>query len=550
MEAVELMPAGRGLSRRELLAALVGSAAAAACKRKPVTPNFGGDLLGQNASLGHQLRDGFRPEPTSTQRIGVVIVGAGPSGLNAAWKLRNSAFDDFVVLELEDHPGGTSAYGKNSVSAFPWGAHYVPVPLPESRTLIELLRELNVVESTDEQGHPKIAEEHLCRAPQERLFLAGEWHDGLYPRFGASREDLAQLRAFESEVDRWVSFRDENGRRAFALPTAHAASHPELDALDQISMAEWLRRKGWNSPRLRWWIEYGCRDDYGLSLENTSAWAGLFYFAARVEKPGDKGAEFVTWPEGNGRIVRHLVDRCGAERLRTGVAVTEVKPVEGGVEVRAWDAAKQRAIAYRAEQVIFALPRFLASRLIAPWREQPPSFLGAFSYGSWMVANLTLRDRPRENSFPLAWDNVLYESKGLGYVVATHQTGQDYGPSVWTYYLPLVDGTPMEQRQLLLSADWHHWVDAILADLGRPHPDLAEKLERVDVWRWGHAMVRPVVGFLRGAALRAAREPLEHIHFAHTDLSGMALFEESQYWGVHAAEAVLTERGLPFRSSL
>ena len=42
--------------------------------------------------------------------------------------------------------------------------------------------------------------------------------------------------------------------------------------------------------------------------------------------------------------------------------------------------------------------------------------------------------------------------------------------------------------------------------------------------------------------LQAARAPLGRLHFAHTDLSGMALFEEAQAWGVRAADAILAER--------
>jgi protoporphyrinogen oxidase len=541
------------LNRRELLTSFLGAPAALAaldgCHGAPAEPRFSGKLLGQSAEIGHRLRDGFRPEPASFERAGVVIVGAGAAGLSAAWKLARSGMNDFVVLELEDHPGGTSASGRNEVSVFPWGAHYVPVPPRESRALIELLRELGAVEGEDPQGHPVIAEEMLCRAPQERLFFAGRWQEGLYPRYGESREDARQLHVFESEVARWVAFRDARGRRAFAVPSALAADGPDLDALDRLSMDAWLQQKGLTSTRLRWWIEYACRDDYGATLETTSAYAGLLYFAARVEAPGERAAEFITWPEGNGRLVNHLAAAAGA-RLRTGVAVTDVRPVEGGVEVRAFDVAGARPVGFRAEQVIFALPQYLAKHLVAPYRAAPPPHLAELTYSAWMVANVTLRERLKERSFPLAWDNVIHGSKSLGYVVATHQAGRDYGPTVLTYYLPLVDGTPAEARARLLSASWREWVDVILADLGRPHPDLAEKVASIDVWRWGHAMVRPTVGLVRGPALRAARAPLGRIHFANTDLSGMALFEEAHHHGVAAAEAILTARGAPFRSSL
>jgi predicted NAD/FAD-dependent oxidoreductase len=538
------------LSRREMLTALLGAPFAAwACRRPPATRHFDGKLLGQSAAIGHRIRDGFHPAPTVHRRVGIAIVGGGISGLSAGWKLRRSGFDDFVVLELEPHAGGTSASGQNDVSAFPWGAHYVPVPLPNSRALAEVLGEVGVVEGRDTNGQIVIKEEHLCATPQERLFLDGRWYEGLYPRAGATREDLRELQELDAEIDRWVGFHDAQGRRGFTIPMAQGAEHPDLDALDRLSAADWFRQHGWQSPRLRWWIDYACRDDYGLSIEDTSAYAAVFYYASRVDKPGGKAAEFITWPEGNGRLARHLAEACG-QALQTGHAVTDIVPNETGVEVRAFDVADGTATAWQADQVVFALPKFLASRLIAPFRESPPAELRDFTYGSWMVANLTLRDRPREGSFPLAWDNVLYDSPSLGYVDATHQTGLDRGPTVWTYYLPLTQGSPAENRQTLLSASWEHWADAILADLGRAHPDLPGLIDRLDVWRWGHAMVRPTVGTLRGPSLRAARKPFGRIRFANTDLSGVALFEEAQHWGVAAAEEILAERGHPFRSSL
>ena len=44
---------------------------------------------------------------------------------------------------------------------------------------------------------------------------------------------------------------------------------------------------------------------------------------------------------------------------------------------------------------------------------------------------------------------------------------------------------------------------------------------------------------LRGRMTR----PLGRVHFAHTDLSGLALFEEAHDHGVRAAEEVLTALG-------
>lgn len=147
----------------------------------------------------------------------------------------------------------------------------------------------------------------------------------------------------------------------------------------------------------------------------------------------------------------------------------------------------------------------------------------------------------------MAWDNVLYDSPSLGYVCATHQSLRDHGPTVLTYYLPLTGRNVSVERSRLLHTSWRQWVEFILSDLSRAHPDLDRLIQSVDVYRWGHGMVRPVPGFLWGPARRAAAEPItSQIFFAHSDLSGLALFEEAQYWGIHAAEQVLRVRGIPF----
>lgn len=546
------------MSRREVLRGLTGLALTA-CTRGRGSPGaprrvvgvgiIKGTIVGGAHARAHRLREGFRPRPETTEEVPVAILGAGIAGLSAAWAFERAGFRDYVVLELEDAPGGTARSGANAVTPYPWGAHYVPVPSPRNRPLVALLEEVGAVAGRDAQGRPVYAEHVLCREPQERIYFRGHWYEGLFPRAGASDADLAQLAAFEGDMKRWSRWRDARGRRAFAVPRAAGSDAPEVRALDRISMADYLAERGWDSARLRWLVEYGCRDDFGTTLARTSAWAGIHYHAARIEEGAEEPAEFLTWPEGNGRLVAHLAGLAG-ERLRTGALVTDVVPGRDRLEVAWYDEADGRARRLSAEHVVFALPRFLAGFLVAPWREKRPAFLDDAVYGSWMVANLTLRDRPLSHGFPLAWDNVIYESPSLGYVVATHQSGLDHGPTVLTHYLPILDEDVRKGRQRLLATTWEQWVETILADLGPAHAGLRELVERIDVYLWGHAMVQPRPGFLWSEALAASSRPLGRLHFAHTDLSGMALFEEAQYWGIRAAEAILRERRASFRSWL
>ncbi len=540
------------MNRRELLTAFLGlPIAMAGCRRSgnaavPIPP---GELVGASVGIGHRLRDGFRAEvpEENWQRRKVVIVGAGMAGLSAARRLRRGGVEDFSILELEPQPGGTSQFGKSkeAVVQYPWGAHYLPAPTKDNPDLVELLEEMHILEGRSDGGDPIVAEQFLCRDPEERIFYQGKWYEGLYPGIDASEDDLRQFQAFQAEIDRWAGWRDERGRRAFALPRALSSDDAEVTGLDRLSMADWLKQRGWDSPKLRWWVDYACRDDYGLHLDQTSAWAGVFYFVSRKPEPGQPTRPFITWPEGNGRIVKHLMAGL-KDRLETGWAVLDVNPVERdgkpGVDVIAINHEGTNARGLHADRVIFAAPQFLVPYILRPYRDKPPGHIKSFGYGSWAVANLILKDRPAEdNGFPLCWDNVFYQSQSLGYVSATHQRGLDYGPTVFTWYYPLCDENPLKARERLLSANREEWAEIALADIASAHPEIRNLTERLDVMRWGHAMVRPVPGFAWSTARSEAAKPFRGIHFAHSDLSGLALFEEAFYQGNRAAAEILNE---------
>lgn len=532
-------------TRREILAAFLGAPVALAACHRTTTPRFPeGEIVGASDVFGHRLRDGLKIDVPSDAwtNVPVVIVGGGVAGLTAAWRLQKSGLDDFVLLELERAPGGTSRSGSNRVISFPWGAHYIPAPMKENTALVSLLDEMGVIEGKDKDGEPTIYEQFLCRDPEERVFYKGRWYEGLYLHAGASDDDQQQLDKFNAELAHWISWRDARGRRAFTLPVSACSDDAEVTALDRISIADWLNARGLNSPRLRWWIDYACRDDYGMTFEQTSAWAGLFYFCSRVVKPGVESQSLITWPEGNGHLVNHLYEKSKA-RVQLDRAAVELIPGEQGVDVITIDHEGRNPRGFKARRVIFAAPQFMARYVIRPYRENPPPHIAEFHFGSWMVANLTLRDRPKQSQrdFPLAWDNVLYESPSLGYVVATHQRGLDHGPTVLTYYYPLCDENARAARQRLLDTDWRGWADVTLTDLSRAHGDIRELVERLDVMRWGHAMIRPRTGFMWGQARREAAKPFRSIHFAHSELSGVALFEEAFDHGLRAADEVLPQ---------
>jgi hypothetical protein len=178
-----------------------------------------------------------------------------------------------------------------------------------------------------------------------------------------------------------------------------------------------------------------------------------------------------------------------------------------------------------AQQVVIALPLFIAARLHA----SPPAALQYAAsrqrYAPWLVANIQLDAPPNERiGAPPAWDNVIFGSPGLGYVNATHQSlVPSPGATVLTAYWAL----PEASRGALLAGDAQSWAQRVVDQLAPVHPDLGRTARTIDLMRYGHAMSIPTPGLRSSAALRALAQPHGRLHFAHADLSGYSVFEEA-----------------------
>lgn len=525
--------------RREFLVSL-GAAALAACAPNATIPLPPGELLGMKHASAHRLLGGIDGAPQATRRTGVVIVGAGVSGLSAAWTLARAGIDDFLVLDLEDSPGGNARAGRSPLTAYPWGAHYLPLPGRDAVYVRELLAELGVLTGDPAAERPRYDERYLCAAPQERVFKDGLWHDGLLPQRGRSDDEREQQQRFQARMVELKQARGRDGRWVFALPMALSSADAEWRALDRQNFRDWLNGEGFTSPALHWLANYACRDDYGTDYAQTSAWAGLHYFACRRGHGLDAADDAVlTAPEGNAWLVAGLA-RHAAGRILTDALAWRIEAGQRQVAVDVLHGEKTLRI--EAGRLIWAAPAFVLPRV---WPAMPGTLREAAlaaDYAPWLVANLHLSTLPQErHGAPPAWDNVLHASSGLGYVNAMHQTlrRQPLG-TVFTWYRALHDLPPAQARQRLLETPRETWAEGILRELEVVHPDIRRLCTRLDVFRYGHAMRRPTPGALfdghRGK-LTAFRHP--RIALAHADLSGFSLFEEAQYRGVEAARQVL-----------
>jgi hypothetical protein len=524
------------------LAALAGLHKFWQTKTKPVIP---GQIIGASSALGHRFRDGSFPAPSQTLQKKVVIIGGGIAGLSAAWKLNKSGFHDFLLLELEKQVGGNSGFGENAVSAYPWGAHYVPLLSEESNSARELFQELGII-SGYQNNLPVYNDYYLSADPQERLYLYGRWQEGFVPQIGANETDHVQYRSFFAAMEKFKEQKGADGKKVFVIPVEKSSTDAKWRQLDQISMADYLTENGWTSPYLRWYVNYCCRDDYGATLEQVSAWAGIHYFASRTGKAAnaDSGT-VITWPEGNGWIVKQLKNRL-ENYLHTHAIAFKVERKNNITQVLYYDAAKNQTVAVNTETVIFAVPRFIAERLFSTGLN-----LKAFEYRPWLVANITLDKLPEGRGMPLSWDNMIYRSRFLGYINATHQNlNRVQLETVLTYYYPLSDLPAKQARKWAIQKTHSAWRELILSELLLIHPELQNHIQQIDICLWGHGMICPKPGFIWGNDRKQALLPRPPLFYAHSDMSGISIFEEANYRGVQAAEGLMRYLQHEFVSSL
>jgi len=542
-----LTQAGAGLAGT-LLASLLGSVPGCVPARSAVR----GQLRGADFNLGHLLRPPAKiPPPTRTARVDTLIIGGGISGLAARRELHRLApAHRTLLLELEPQTGGNAAAGHNAHTAYAWGAHYLPIPDERDADLLSLLAEAGVITGYGPAPErlPIYDETALCHDPAERLLLHGHWQAGLVPEAGVPAADRAELTRFLAEMDHLRRATGPDGRDLFRLPLGLSSTAAAPRQLDHETMAAWLARHDYHSKYLRWYLDYSYRDDFGVPAAQISAWAGLHYFAARKGRAYNAPPDAVlTWPEGNHFLAEALRRLGGPGRIQANtLAYNLQEAADGLVEVLAFDATTHQSTQFLAQHVVLATPWHVSKHLLASLIVPAALPQLAPLHAPWLVANLTVGAYPSGPGQPLSWDNVRYGSPALGYINAEQQALRGFEandrPHTLTFYwaLPTDPLDPAAARRRALASTYEEWLTLVLTELDLMHPGLAAHVQAAELWVWGHGMVAPTPGYVWGPARALASQPQlgGRLHLAHTDLSGVSVFEEAFHQGIRAARAI------------
>ncbi len=522
---------------------------------------FSGQIIGESFKYGHLLRDHKLKSPANLKTgntYSCIIVGGGCSGIASGWKLQQEGINDFLILEKDSQLGGTAKSGKNGISEYPWGAHYIETPTQQAKYLYPLYEDLGIILGYQDNGWPIVNSEYIVKDPEVLLHTNNGWDHSRFPYSIASIHDKNTYKAFQNKIYSYYLSKGNDGKPAFTLPISACSTDKRFTSLDQITMKDYLASEELKSPLLHWYIDITCRDNFGLCIDKISAWVAINYFATNLTQFDPKDykkhpVHTLTWAEGNNYLVKGMSRLFKRENIQLNALVSSVENINNYVIVTIYDIISQQFVTHKAKSVIFALPKFLLNH-ICPEAKDRAIHQSMFQYAPWLVANLQVKYPPNKNT--LAWDNIYYkplksiENWSLGYVISNHQDkrllNRSIQPMNLTFYAPLIQSDTKSERNNLLHKDWDYWAHRIIKDLQIMHPNIHQLIDKLDIYKWGHAMIQPQPNFIWGKSRQEMKKPIKRIFMAHCDVEGLPIFEQAVYSGFRASEEVLAYLGKTF----
>lgn len=382
----------------------------------------------------------------SAAHRGVVIVGAGISGLTAAWRLRDR---DILVLEAADIVGGRLKTETRGPYWLNLGAHVLMAGGPMATLAAEV-----GVPLVEPPGN------FLAVAMHGRVIRATNvWQMFLrLPLSLAARISLAKV-----------------GVRLMA------AKHRDPAVLDAISFAEFL---GPMHPDVAALMRVVANRLTG-ELDDVSALVGVHGFdhlwlGSRLNIAGGSAA------------LPHAIGAALGDRLLTSATVTRVEQTTGAVAISYSVNGEHRQVT--ADRCIVAVPAPIARALVPGLPPAQDSALAAMRYAPFVVAGIFT-----EETGPMPWDDL--------YALATPEQSfcMLFNPGNALRFGPRRPGGSLvvyavaERAAVLLALSDDAIRSRYLADLAAIFPEARNVVAEVIIQRWPHGTAIGYPG--RGAAL-------------------------------------------------
>lgn len=446
-------------------------------------------------------------------RSDVIVVGAGISGLTAAWRLASAGLR-VKVLEANKRVGGrTLNHRFASGEVVEVGGQWVG---PTQERILSLLSELGL--STFPQWNQG-----------DNLTLFGDRlkpYRGTIPKFPP--HVLLDVLQAHVRLD----------RMAREVPLTDPSLHPKAPLWDSLTFAEWLRRNVRTSTG-RKVFELMSGAVFAASPHDLSFLHVLFYIRSGTNLDTllgvDGGAQQERILGGSQRICQTLAERLD-DAVHIGEPIRAVRQNDSGVEL-----VSDRGV-HQASRVIFAIPptqllRITQEPLLPSWRDQ---LLQRLPQGA-VIKCMAVYDKP------------FWRERGL-----SGQATSEVGPVRLTFdnsvpdsprgiLLGFIEGDEARQWNARPTGDRREQVLECFAryfgEAARQPLDYVDKSWADEPFARGcYAALFPPGLWSSGAA--RLREPYGRLHFAGTETATrwMGYFDGAVEAGERAAREVLGAR--------
>src|SRR5688572_20090153 len=306
------------------------------------------------------------------KRTEVVIIGAGLSGLAAAYELKQAKVP-FHILEVAPRVGGrvsTVHYprlGKAEVYADAGMEEYW-----ESNPAVKIIRALKLPHSSDVAMSSIIV--------QKKLYPLGEGDPRTFQKAIFNAEEIISLNAFKEKVGPWI------GELKSGKPV-----RPELMKLKDISFAQYVKELQL-PPKVAEWIRAACECVSGTCWDRVSALDGIVEFRIFL---GD-GEPCYRVTGGNENFTRALVKVAGAKNISLNHRATKV--ISRGnfqVDVQFLDTESNDAGMLQGKQVICTVPLFRLGEIqfVPALSDKKMKAIETMGWGSYFKAHVFLPPR-------------------------------------------------------------------------------------------------------------------------------------------------------------
>ena len=427
--------------------------------------------LHSDRSRGHLVFEsaGFPMGDTVTTET--LIVGGGIAGLSAAVSLPHS---DFLLCELSDRLGGTSASTQHQDLSLAQGAHYdLEYPDYYGSEVLQLLENIEVITYQPWK--------QSWGFKDRQYIIPHESKNQCYDH-GNIRSDVLEDGLLK---DRFLSLMQQYGGK-MVMPTR--LIDEKYRDLDQISFLDFINQHLAIPSGFERGLDYHMLDDWGGTSKQVSALAGIHYFQCR---PYYKEVnQLFSPPSGNDYFVQKLAGALPDTQIKLNHLVKSIERNGLGWKAMVVDVVNQQVVEVRAENLIYAGQKHALKYVMPEYGE----FLRNHVYAPWLVLNFVLKQPLEDFGF---WQNemIVEDVSFLGFINSASQFDELQNRQVLTAYYCL----PPSSRKYLADIGQHQQaivqktLNYLSSYFGMP---MENRVEAVYLNAMGHAMPIPVTNYL------------------------------------------------------